>query len=426
MSHACRSLSRTASAPCLRLLSMAALAACAWTAGLAAPAWAAPAAATDPGAGEPAARPAPPARPAFCTVSPSRVRVAEPDAFTVVLDSAKPPVRIRLADATCEDLTPSQRELALALTTDLLRAEPLWVFPCAAGEDADTEWRARVWTRKGWLSEVLINAHFARRRTDQDSGSPVAADQVPEAAGDVAPLPPAFAAAVAGPTSGDTFDVTRDGKPCRIRLFDVTCEGAGDADAARAAAARLLGSSPVWIFPCTQRRLGPNEALPVRIWTDAGWLSEALIKARLAKRLDDPGALAEADEPKPAPTKPSTPTKPAYEPHVDFTWREVPVTDGPSSDPLRCQSDVFRVTSPVWRLSWDMKPVRTGAKILLHVYRVDEKWEVRISSTHVRSLEGNRGSVLMRSRPGDYWIAGVQSSRINVKVEVQEPVAGSK
>ncbi len=413
MSHACRSPSRAAHAFRLRLFALAA--------GLAASAWAA---AT--GAGEPAARAALPPRPAFYTVSVSRLRIAEPDAFAVVLDPAKPPVRIRLADATCEDLTPSQRELALALATDLLRAEPLWIFPCAAGAGADAEWRARVWTRKGWLSEVLINAHFAKRRTDQDAGSPVPADQVPAAAGDVPPFPPAFAAAVSAPTSGDTFDVTRDGKPCRVRLFDVTCEGAGDADAARTAAARLLGSSPVWIFPSTQRRLGPNQAVPVRIWTDAGWLSEALVKARLAKRLDDPGALAEADDPKPTPTTPPTAPKPAYEPHVDFTWREVPVTDGPRPDPLRCQSNVFRVTSPVWRLTWDMKPVRTGAKVFLHIYRVDEKWETRISSTHVRSLEGNRGSVLVQSRPGDYWIAGVQSSRINVKVEVQEPVEKSK
>ena len=423
MSHACRSPSRGASAPCLRLLPLAALAAVAWAAGLAASAWAAAAAA---GAGEPAARAALPPRPAFYTVSVSRLRVAEPDAFTVVLDPAKPPVRIRLADATCEDLTPSQRELALALATDLLRAEPLWIFPCAAGEGAGGEWRARVWTRKGWLSEVLINAHFAKRRTDQDAGSPVPANQVPGAAGDVPPFPPAFAAAVSSPTSGDTFEVTRDGKPCRVRLFDVTCDGAGDADAARAAAARLLGSDPVWIFPSTRRRLGPNEAVPARIWTGAGWLSEALVKARLAKRLDDPGALAEADVPKPTPTKSPTTPKPAYEPHVDWVWREVPVSDGPSPDPLRCQSNVFTVTSPVWRLSWDMKPVRTGATVLLHVYRVDEKWEVRISSTHVRSLEGNRGSVLIRSKPGDYWIAGVQSSRINVKAEVQEPVDKSK
>lgn len=423
MSHACRSPSRGASAPCLRLLPLAALAAFAWAAGLAASAWAA---AADAGAGEPAARAALPPRPAFYTVSVSRLRVAEPDAFTVVLDPAKPPVRIRLADATCEDLTPSQRELALALATDLLRAEPLWIFPCAAGEGAGGEWRARVWTRKGWLSEVLINAHFAKRRTDQDAGSPVPADQVPETAGDVPPFPPAFAAAVSSPTSGDTFEVTRDGKPCRVRLFDVTCEGAGSAEDARAAAARLLGSGPVWIFPSTQRRLGPNEALPVRIWTDAGWLSEALVKARLAKRLDDPGAVAEADVPKPTPTKSPTTPKPAYEPHVDWVWREVPVSDAGISDPYMCESNVFHVTSPVWRLSWDMKPVRTGAKILVHICRVDAQWETKTSSTYVRCVEGSRGSVLMRTKPGDYWLQVNQSSHINAKVEVQEPVDKSK
>jgi hypothetical protein len=398
------------------------LAACVWAGGLGASAWAAAAAA---GAAEPAARAAPPARPAFYTVSVSRLRVGEPDALAVVLDPTKPPVRIRLADATCEDLTPSQRELALALATDLLRAEPLWIFPCAAG-GTDAEWRARVWTRKGWLSEVLVGAHFAKRRTDQDTGPAVPADQVPETTGDVPPFPPAFAAAVSSPTSGDTFDVTRDGKPCRIRLFDVTCQGAGDADAARAAAARLLGSGPVWIFPCTQRRVGTNEAVPVRIWTDSGWLSDALAKARLAKRVDDPGALAQADVPKPTPATPRPTSKPAYEPRVDFVWREVPVTGSPIADPYMCESNVFHVTSPVWRITWDMKPVRTGAKILVRIYSVDAQWESKTSSTVIRTLEGSRGSALMQSRPGDYWIQVNQSSHINVKVEVQEPVDKSR
>lgn len=289
------------------------------------------------------------------------------------------------------------------------------------------------WTRKGWLSEVLVKAHFAKRRTDQDAGVPVPAAKIPATKTDVLPFAPAFASAVSRLASADTFEVTRGGKPLPVRLFDVACDRADRADEARALASRHLGDGPVWIFPSSQRRLQANEPTPVRVWTANGWLSDALVKAGLARRHadpDDPSGAASNDTDPTPPVKDPTPArapKPAKDPdEVDFVWREVPVSQASTSDPLQCESNTFKITYPEWRISWSMTPVRTRALILLNIYRVDEKWETRNSSHHVQTLKGPSGGQALRSKPGDYWIRVTQSSKLNVKVEVKEILPKAK
>jgi endonuclease YncB( thermonuclease family) len=388
-------------------------------------------------AGEPVAATAttPPSGPAFYTVAISRLKIVEPDTFEITRGNLKP-ITVRLAGASCEGLDKTQREQALALVTQILEPEPFWVFPCGLAKEGADAWRALIWTKKGWLSEVLIKALLATRRPDPFDGAALPADKLHYDQPPPGPCEPAFQGVLRQMVDGNTLEVLRDGKTLKVRLFDVGCEG-GSGEDAKALATKLMGTDPVWIFPSSQRRLAAGEAMPVRVWTKEGWLSQAMVKGGFAKVFPDPDktdATAVAAKPDPAAAKdpktkdPAPVKEPKHTPSSsNFVWREVPVSQRTSKDTLlECMSDVFKVTSPEWRIQWDMVPARNGAQIILGIYRVDEKWQTQISATQIIGFTGNSGAQVIHSLPGDYWIKVTQGTKLKVKVEVKEPAEKGK
>ena len=385
-------------------------------------------------AAAPAAGPVTLAKPAMFTASVSRVRNIEGDTFAFERDDRKV-LKVRLFDANCEGLGTTARDQAKAVATNLLQASPVWILPVgqATGAAGDELW-AHVWTPKGWLSESLIKGGCALRRADLAGVTLAPADAAATTSTGTPPDPPAFACTGATVLDGDTFEIDSGGRKIRARLFDVTCQDldAAQRDAAKAAAARLLGPEAVWVFPASTRVPGPKEEMRVRIWTKEGWLSEILVKEGKAKRYDDPikASVAAAAPPvkkpdaeaQPADTKPAD-KKPGGKGPKEIKWREVPISKaaGVAGDIFSCKSNSFKVTSPVWRISWDCKPVRINGPVSLTLCRLDEKWQgITMSSTHVDSFVGASGQRIVRSQPGDYWIQLVGSTDLNIKVEVAE------
>jgi len=404
------------------LLATLTLAAAASVAGLAAPA----ARTTEADSVSPPLPP-PPAAPAFHTIAAGRLQAVGPDEFTLTLSRLKPPIRMRLADATSEGLDAKQRELGQALTTQLIDAEPVWVFPASTGGTRDDAvWEVRVWTRKGWLSDVLVRAHYAKREvTAAEDLTPPSADQVPAAGDDVRPCGPAFVGTRPRALTADVLEVMRDGKFRQVRLCDVAAandSGEPDPELQKKVAA-CLGSGPVWVFPDTSVRVKTGEAMPGRVWTARGeWLSDRLVKEGLATQ------VVEADDTAPEPptndsaTTNDPPPKPTSLVKPKYVWREVPVEEEELENALMCGSKAFKITSPVWRLSWDMKSVRRGASVFVNLFRVDDQWEVRQSSTVLCGMKGSRGSKILHTGPGQYWVQVTNSVHLNIKVEEQQPI----
>ena len=379
-----------------------------------------------------AAATTPPPGPAFYTVAISRLKIVEPDTFEISRGNLKA-ITVHLADATCEGIDKTKREQAMALVTQFLEGEPFWVFPCGLEKEGTNVWRALVWTKKGWLSEVLVKALLATRRPDPFEGAAVPADKTTYDRLPPGPCEPAFQGVVRQMVDGNTLEVLRDGRTIKVRLFDVGCEGS--AEDAKSLATKLVGTDPVWIFPSSQRRLAAGEAMPVRVWTKEGWLSQAMVKGGLAKVFPDPdktdAAPAATVAAKTDPTPAAKPPKAAPAPKTTtntqgFVWREVPVGMGTSKDNLQCESAVFKVTSQEWRLTWTAPPVRAGAAVILTIYRVDSQWQSKISSTVAAGFTAASGQQIIHSPPGDYWIRCTQSTKLNAKVECQEPVEKGK
>lgn len=394
--------------------------------------------------GEATASPAdipPPAPPAFYSADISRIRNVEGDGFDFQRDDGKA-VRIRLLDADCQSLGERSRTKAAETASDLLATQRVWIFP--AGQAKTGEVYACVWTSRGWLADVLVSTDCAARRGDAAALGLAPADP-PAAPGKGPPPPaPAFASATCAPVDGDAFEVDRAGRKVRVRLFDATCQDMDQVkrDDAKAEAARIAGTGPVWVFPCSPRWAKPADEPRVRIWTRQGWLSDALLKAGLAKQYSDPDrgtvqvatapppAPAKHPEPAPAPPKPpspppppkpATPTKTHGAPSGSpGTWREVTVPKG-TADTLSCESGVFKIPNEVWRITWDLKPARVGGHVLINVYRVDDQWQTKMSSTHVAGFSGLSGVQVVRSKPGDYWVRITASTTPGFKIESLEP-----
>lgn len=387
---------------------------------------------------EPATSPAAlPGPPAFHTVAISRIRNIGGDYFDFERDD-RSLVRVRLFDADCSAMGDSAAANATAIVTPILETEPVWVFPVgqtkSAGRD---EFWALVWTSRGWLSDLIVRAGYSRRRTDF-SGISLEPASAPVGASAKAPQPsaPAFASAICTAIEGDLLEVNQNGEKVRVRLFDVSCQDldASQREAARAEATRIVGAGGVWVFPCSQRRL--QAELPVRIWTQAGWLSEGLVNARLARRLADPdkaAALASRDKTSPPPTVKDGPqprTRPGKEPRpgeAKIIWHEIALERATGGDatgltPMSWETKVFNLTTGIWRITWNLKPVRQGGHVVMNIYRVDDKWEARISSTLVSSFQGPAGVEVHRSQPGRYWIRVTGSVDKNIKMEEGEVV----
>ncbi len=383
-------------------------------------------------AAEPAAEPAPPAAPAFFTVSIGRVRKIQADSFDFVRDDQKR-VCVHLVGADCSKMPDRIRGIAQTILQNVLEAQPVWVFPGGHVKGKSDEMWGCVWTTKGWLSEVLIRADYAMRRTDLDLASLERCGTTGTATKGQVPALPAFAAASCKPVDGETYEVDRGGTAVRVRLFDVTCAGADTPTAAAGADEKCVGSGPVWVFPCGPQKRGQD--MRARIWTAGGWISAALLKQDLAKRYTDPYKAeiqtASADptsKPVPPTSKPrptSLPPRKKSKGPQPTKWTPVSISAAKvrKGGMQGAETQTFAVPAPgIWRVTWKCEPPKTGFRVLLNVYRVDEKWQTRVSSHHVATLKGTTGQQVLRTPPGNYWIKlSCSDDWDGITVELGEP-----
>ena len=379
-----------------------------------------------PGAGraETAGAASPPAPPAVYTTYRVAVTKIQGDSFQFEWEGRT--ITIRLRDADSSDLDPPRRQSAVFLAAQLLEAEPFWIFPCAplkAG--APGEVRARVWTQKGWLSEILIKSNLAKRRSDVAAVTftPAEAPSAAAPADIPPPPPPAFAAPIQQIVAGDTFEVQREGKTVRLRLYDAACEG--DADRAKELAAQTLGTGLVWIFPSSQRKLDASDDLPVRIWTARGWLADVLVAASAARYHPDPDKALEERLPAPPPqerAKPASATEPkSGGPMIaKFVWHRVSVTAAKSST-HGIETEAFMIPSSELRISWDLARVMKRLPIQVNVFYVDPEFsEVHRSTKPMGTFKADRGSTIIHHRPGQYYLYIAGAKELNVKVEYSQ------
>jgi endonuclease YncB( thermonuclease family) len=384
----------------------------------------------------PPSQPPPPSAPAFYTFSMSRIRNIEGDSFDFERDNGKR-LRVRLAWADCMGVSDRLRGHAETIARSILETAPVWVFPCGRPKGVADEVWACVWTDKGWLSEVLVRAGYAARRAPPDAASLEAFD--PAGTTNKAPPPPApaFASTACKVVEGDVFEVMQGSRAQPVRLFDVTCTGVDEPphDAAKAAAQQCLGEGMVWVFPSSPPK--PGDDLRVRLWTSKGWLSHVLLDQKLAVAYADPlkpDTETAGPKPKPQPAKGDDPKEPPAPrkgrpsdtaPKADeIKWRPISIAAAKvfEGGMQGAETGTFQVPSGIWRVSWNCKPPKAGFRVLLNVYRVDEKWSSRVSSHHVTTLKGESGSSVLRTGPGEYWIKLACSAEVEgIKVELGEP-----
>jgi endonuclease YncB( thermonuclease family) len=366
----------------------------------------------------------PPAPPAVYTTYRVAVTKIQGDSFQFEWEGRT--MTIRLRDADSSDLDPPRRQSAAFLAAQLLETEPFWIFPCAPlNPGAPGEVRARVWTKKGWLSEILIKSNLAKRRSDVAAVTftPAEAPSAAAPADVPPPPPPAFAAPIQQIVAGDTFEVQREGKTVRLRLYDAACEG--DADRAKELAAQTLGTGPVWIFPSSQRKLDAGDDLPVRIWTARGWLADVLVAASAARHYPDPDKALEERLPAPPLQERAKPASAAEPKSGDpmtpkFVWHRVSVTVAKQST-HGMVTDLFTIPSSEWRLSWDMERVMKRLSILVNIFYVDPEFsEVQRSTKPLGGFNGDRGSTVIHHKPGQYYLHIAGAKELNVTVEYSQ------
>lgn len=385
--------------------------------------------------GAPAADP--PAAPAFYTQGISRIREIKGDSFTFMRDDGKA-VRVRLIDADVAPCGESARVQAGAVATKFFEETPVWVFPVGRSADGSEVW-ADVWTPKGWLSQVLVRAGYAQPRTEPALSTLSPPDAAGASNKGPAPVAPAFQTAVK-PKTGDTFDIEQGTRKHSVRLFDAACEGADQASSAPATATRLLGG-PVWVFPCASPPVDGKGDWPVRIWTVEGWLSDVLVKAGQAKHVDGSAKPATAVAAKPETAPKPAPVKPAVKkpPETAIEWKTISVTlstvapdsedKGAGTDlgvltgnanASHLESQVFKITTGAWRVSWEMKTAVKGSRPMIQVLRCgtgQTDTTVKTPSTQVISSTQAVGGQVLRTAPGNYWIKVGGTTTATVKVE---------
>jgi len=359
-----------------------------------------------------------PAPPAFFTKFIGRIQKVEGAAFDICVGGLEV-VRVRLRDAECEGLDEKTREKAQWLTSELLGTEPVWIFPAGRPKDEpDGPLRVRVWMRKGWLSEVLISAHLAKRRTG-GGASLVGRPEEPliEAEKAGPPPPPAFRATVEDVSDDGTLTVASEGGSRKVRFFDVTCE---TGERLKTTLRRRAAPRPVWVFPSSRRRTLPDAPLPARIWTSEGnWLSDTLLDAGLATYRADPDEQPEETS---EPAKVRRRLRKQQEPKKQIVWREVPVTVTRGYwSRTTFKVEAFTIKSPVWRLSWRVEPAMPEGKALLNIWRVTRMGPLNVKTVPV--FRRYAGVEYLRTGPGMFEIDFSNVKKIDVKVEVPEMVS---
>jgi len=109
----------------------------------------------------------PPGPPAF---SARVVDLMDGDSFKVVCEAGT--VEVRLFDVNCPEFDERDGERAKSITRQTTLGRRVWVFPSGKRpKDAYGRLLVRVWTPKGWLSDVLLRMGAAQRYVDPDKPS---------------------------------------------------------------------------------------------------------------------------------------------------------------------------------------------------------------------------------------------------------------
>ncbi len=108
--------------------------------------------------------PCPPAFPARV------VDLLDGDSFEVICGAGT--VEVRLFDVNCPEFDKPGGERAKRITRQTTLSRRVWVFPSGKRpKDAYGRLLVRVWTTKGWLSDVLLRMGAAQRYVDPDKPS---------------------------------------------------------------------------------------------------------------------------------------------------------------------------------------------------------------------------------------------------------------
>ncbi len=372
-----------------------------------------------------AAEAPPPAAPAYCTERPSNARKISGDALELgCTDFTYVPVRLR--DAVCAPLGEAKAASARHVARELIEAEPFWVFPC--GQDAEGTRLVRVWTKKGWLGEVLLAAHLARRPPPAPMVAAPEAKAPFDGGRSTPPRAPAFAARLE--EAGEAFQATQaGGATVPVTLFDAEVAGSAAAVLAKAAP-----DATVWVFPTGPAK--PGAPQPVRVWTGEGFLADLLVAAGAARYREDPAkAGVEGSADAAGTTKTSVRLRPPREKEPTgpdrFDWQPVSVVARPNTtqwvvgwvavSDKTVLSEVFEITQPLCRMTWNQAPCRPGFRVSGGVYAVSEKSPDATAGKAVETFKGESGSRYLRIPPGRYFIRISGSVELNVTLEQAFP-----
>ncbi|MEA3367321.1 MAG: hypothetical protein U9R68_04315 [Planctomycetota bacterium] len=85
---------------------------------------------------------------------------------------------------------------------------------------------------------------------------------------------------------------------------------------------------------------------------------------------------------------------------------------------LHVQTERFEISSPVWRVTWDMEPVFSGNAVVLNVFKMRP---AGIASQVVRSATGKKGREVIQRGAGTYFIRVTSPKEMNLTVEEAVP-----
>jgi len=98
------------------------------------------------------------------------VELMDGDSFKVACEAGT--VEVRLFDVNCPEFDERGGDRAKSITRQTTLGRRVWVFPSGKRpKDAHDRLLARVWTPKGWLSDVLLRMGAAQRYADPDKPS---------------------------------------------------------------------------------------------------------------------------------------------------------------------------------------------------------------------------------------------------------------
>ncbi|MCX5682203.1 MAG: hypothetical protein NT049_00755, partial [Planctomycetota bacterium] len=264
-----------------------------------------------------------------------------------------------------------------------------------------------------------------------------------------APAAPAFFAPVKATTS-DAVEVQHAGKPATASLFGATSEGVDSSKSAEGAAtaSKVIGAEGAWVLPCGQQPTDGKSPWPVRIWTREGELSEVLIKAgqavrastaSLAAAAKPANATAASEKPEEKPKPEKKPRPEAKPPESTLEWQVIPVSmarktannnntggmrvavpgmNGGGGANNIMESEVFKVTTGVLRITYEAKPVDKNSRVSVQINRCqNQDTPSKNAGMQVAMYNGEKGMQGFKAAPGSYWIKASGTTDVTVKLE---------